>query len=167
MMTLMISAASAFYNHIIPLLDVCDTLIWGSARSVPHDFDGQMVCHLMEDNQATIKIMKTGFSQKLGHFGRVNKVNLGSFSEALKKPYFHVPYVESEKQCGDIFTKAIAPIKWAPSLQLLRIEHDLPPSSGSIRKKKATTDTGEEPGGICTDVVRDTAGSLLCDPMIL
>ena len=46
-----ISAANAFYNHIIPLLDVCDTLIWGSARSVPHDFEGQMACHLMEGRQ--------------------------------------------------------------------------------------------------------------------
>ncbi len=75
----MISAANAFYNHIIPLLDVCDIIIRGSARSVPHDFEGQMVCHLIEDNQATIKIMKTGFSIKLGHYGRVNKVGLDSF----------------------------------------------------------------------------------------
>ena len=42
----MFSAASAFYNHIFPLPDVCDTLMWRLAHSVPHDFDGQTVCLL-------------------------------------------------------------------------------------------------------------------------
>ena len=73
----LISAARAYYDHIIPLLDVFDTILKGKVMKVPEDFDGQMECRLMEDNQATKKIAEKGWSPKLAHVGRVHKVNIG------------------------------------------------------------------------------------------
>ena len=41
---------------------------------------------VLEDNQATIKVLLRGYSSKLRHIQRTHKVNLGSVKEELDKP---------------------------------------------------------------------------------
>ena len=95
-----ISAARAFYDHVIPLLDIFDTIFRGHVAKVPTDFKGQMEVLIMEDNQVTRKIMMKGWSPKLQHVGRVHKVNIGCFSEMILLPWFDVEYCPSDEQCG-------------------------------------------------------------------
>ena len=83
---------------------------------------GKFDLEIMEDNQATIKIVENGFSKKLRHCRRTHKVNIGSISEILKLDYVNIDYIKSEFQAADIFTKALDPQKWWPALKLLGID---------------------------------------------
>ena len=78
----------------------------------------------MEDNQATITVVKKGYSKKLRHMSRTHKVNLSSLREQCVNNYTQLQYVESKKQAADIFTKALVPQLWAPALEMLSIVTD-------------------------------------------
>ncbi len=74
-----------------------------------------------EDNEATIKIAKKGFSPKLRSLTRTHKVNLGAIHEEISKPDIDLEYVPTLEQAADIFTKAIDPQKWKHALDLLQM----------------------------------------------
>ena len=44
-----------------------------------------------EDNEATIKIIKKGYSSKLRSLGRTHRVNLGAIHETLQQPDVRLP----------------------------------------------------------------------------
>ena len=44
-----------------------------------------MALEIMEDNQATIKVVKNGYSPKLRHVSRTHKVDLGSVYEIVEQ----------------------------------------------------------------------------------
>ena len=74
----------------------------------------------MEDNQATIKVVQAGFSQKLRHILRTHKVNLASLSEVIEhSPSASIDYIDTKEQAADVFTKALEPLKWPNALKLL------------------------------------------------
>ena len=79
-----------------------------------------------EDNQATILVVRKGFSPKLRHISRTHKVNLGSLSEVMAEPNIDLRYVDTNEQAADIFTKALPPHKWEAALALLGIRTELP-----------------------------------------
>ena len=81
---------------------------------------------LHEDNQATILVVRKGFSPKLRHISKTHKVNLGSLSEVLSEDNIDLDYVDTNEQAADIFTKALPPHKWAAALALLGIRTELP-----------------------------------------
>ena len=81
---------------------------------------------IMEDNQATIKIVKKGYSQKLRHISRTHKVDLSSIKEVLDRDTVSVEYVDTNLQAADIFTKGLAPHKWDNALDLLGLERHSP-----------------------------------------
>jgi hypothetical protein len=107
----MISLANFLFAEVLPMMDLWDILL---GRNVS--------CTIMEDNQATIQVAKAGYSQRLRHTQRVAKVNLGSVKETLKRDNVTIQYIESNKQAADVFTKALAPLKWPLALKLLGIE---------------------------------------------
>ena len=74
-----------------------------------------------EDNQATIIVVKKGFSPKLRHITRTHKVDLGSLAEVMNEDSFNIQYVNTTEQAADIFTKALQPQKWGAALQMLNI----------------------------------------------
>ena len=76
---------------------------------------------VMEDNQATIRVVLKGFSNKLRHISRTHKVDLSSIHEEISKDNVKVSYCETDRQAADIFTKALAPLKWDNALSLLGI----------------------------------------------
>ena len=45
---------------------------------------------ILEDNQATIKIIAKGYSAKLRHVQRTQKVNIGSIHDVISKPPLQV-----------------------------------------------------------------------------
>ena len=87
--------------------------------------DLELVIH--EDSQATILIVKKGYSQKLGHVSGTHKFNLGCISEQLAPGSgISVQYVEATQQAAAIFTKALPPQKWDNAVKLLGIRQSLP-----------------------------------------
>ena len=73
-----------------------------------------------EDNQATIKVVEAGFSQKLRHVLRTHKVNIASLNEVIEgSPSASIDYIDTKEQAADIFTKALEPLKWPNALNLL------------------------------------------------
>ena len=87
------------------------------------DFLGREIkTRIYEDNQATITVVKKGYSKKLRHISRTHKVNLGSLMQACVNDSTELVYIETKKQAADIFTKALAPNLWDNALDMLGIE---------------------------------------------
>ena len=79
----------------------------------------KVVLKVREDNQATIRVVKNGYSPKLRHIQRTHKVNLGSICEIFENEACEISYVATDEQAADIFTKCLEPIKWDNALELL------------------------------------------------
>ena len=91
---------------------------------------------VMEDNQATILVVKKGYSPKLRHISRTHKVNLSCLSEIFAEDSVSIQYVDTRYQAADIFTKALPPQKWGAALSLLGMRTDLPCELSTIGATK-------------------------------
>jgi len=105
-----VAMAGALFGEALPTLDLWDMLL-----------KRPMTLEVMEDNQATIKIVRKGYSMKLRHINRTHKVNLGGLKEVFDDDNVVLSYVETHSQAADIFTKALQPIRWDNALKLLGI----------------------------------------------
>ena len=106
-----ISLAHSLYAEGLPSLQLWERLLGRPVK-----------LRVKEDNQATIKVVKKGFSPKLRHIQRTHKVNLGCLQEIFDEDESSVlEYVETDKQAADIFTKGLVPAKWPNALALLGI----------------------------------------------
>ena len=110
-----VSLAHSLYQEGLPALQLWELLL---ARSV--------TLKVHEDNQATILVVKKGYSPKLRHITRTHKVNLSCLSEVFRDDSAELEYTHTDDQAADIFTKALPPHKWAAALILLGIRTDLP-----------------------------------------
>ena len=113
----MISLALGLFSEAIPALQM-----WSFILERPVSLE------VMEDNEATIKIIKKCGSAKLRHVGRTHRVNLASVYEQFEDPCIELQYVKSAEQVADIFTKALAPQHWDHALDLLGVRR-LEPST--------------------------------------
>jgi len=102
--------AMALFQEALPMLSLWEKLL---ARPVE--------LRVREDNQATITVVKKGYSPKLRHLIRRQKIHLGSMKEVIDKDTVTIEYIRSELQAADIFTKALAPMKWSNALRLLGV----------------------------------------------
>ena len=105
-----ISLAHSLFLEALPALDLWETVL---GRSVHLD--------ILEDNQATIKVVENGYSNKLRAITRTHKVDLSSIKEIVDLDTVHIAYIDTNLQAADIFTKALAPLKWGNALALLGI----------------------------------------------
>ena len=72
-----------------------------------------MVIHFAEDNEAALKIIKSGKNPKLRHVGRTHKVDIMFLHETFSQDQMVMHYCDTLKQRADIFTKAFSnPEKW-------------------------------------------------------
>ena len=110
-----VSLAHSLYQEGLPALQLWELLL---ARSV--------TLRVHEDNQATILVVKKGYSPKLRHITTTHKVNLSCLSEVFRDDSAEIEYIHTDDQAADIFTKALPPHKWAAALILLGIRTDLP-----------------------------------------
>lgn len=110
-----ISLAHSLFTEGLPALS-----LWELLLERPVD----LICQ--EDNQATILVIRKGYSPKLRHIQRTHKVNLGSLSEQFSDEHVKLFYCQTNDQAADIFTKALPPQKWGHALQLLGMRTDLP-----------------------------------------
>jgi hypothetical protein len=108
------SLAFSLYQEALPAV-----LHWTNLLGFPIPLE------VMEDNQATILIIKKGWSPKLRHVVRTHKIDLGCLSEEFEDENVSIHYVDTTKQSADIFTKALEPQKWLNALNLLGIRSDI------------------------------------------
>ena len=73
-----------------------------------------------EDNEAMIKICKSGFSQRLRHASRTHRVDVAFIVERFQNdPYMTIVPTASADQAADIYTKRFTdPMKWIELLYL-------------------------------------------------
>ena len=84
-----------------------------------------MTLRVLEDNQATILVVRKGYSPKLRHITRTHKINLSALSEDIQDDPAELEYCKADDQAADIFAKSLPPQKWGPGLKLLGIRTDL------------------------------------------
>ena len=119
-----VSLAYSLYQEGLPALQLWEKLL---GRTV--------TLKVLEDNQATILVIKKGYSPKLRHITRTHKVNLSGLSEVFRDDSAELEYCKTDVQAADIFTKALPPQKWGAALRLLGIRVDIP---GELKPKPPT-----------------------------
>ena len=150
-----VSLAVSLHTEAIPMQDLMSLVL---GRRVP--------LVILEDNQATIKVIRKGFSAKLRSVPRMHKVSVSSIKEILEDPEHSIElqYCQTDFQAADVFTKALAPQKWDNAMNLLGMVQSGSPSSNevavtdkpsskpdqsSLPKSKKTADVPSVLGGIC------------------
>ena len=109
-----VSLAHSLYQEGLPSLQLWELLL-----------DRPVTLRIMEDNQATILVVRKGYSPKLRHITRTHKVNLSGLSEVFRDDTVTLEYCQTDKQAADIFTKSLPPQKWGSALRLLGVRTDL------------------------------------------
>ena len=86
-----ISLAYSLYQEGIPSLQLWELLLQRSVK-----------LRVMEDNQATILVVRKGYSPKLRHMSRTHKVNLSCLSEVFADDGVTIEYVDAKKQAAEV-----------------------------------------------------------------
>ena len=103
-----VSLVYSLYQEGLPALQLWELLL---GRTVTFK--------VLEDNQATILVVKKGYSPKLRHITRTHKVKLSGLSEVFRDDSAELEYCKTDDQAADIFTKALPPQKWGPAFLYL------------------------------------------------
>ena len=91
---------------------------------------------VLEDNQATIRILESGKSPAFRHADKTQRINLGWISEQFRRKHSVLAYVNTSLQAADILANPFTSNeKWTKALKLLSIRRD----SQSSRKASAAT----------------------------
>lgn len=98
------------YSDAIPVQTVLQMVF---KRSIP------LIIH--EDNMACIQILRAGYSARLKAMNRTHKLSIAAISETINDLGLELRYTESSEQLADVFTKALAKVKFLAALQKLRI----------------------------------------------
>ena len=105
-----VALAASLFSEAIPALILWECLL-----------DRGVHLEIMEDNQATIRVVLKGYSAKLRHISRTHKIDISSIHEIVECEDVEIKYCVTDEQAADIFTKALAPLKWPNALTLLGI----------------------------------------------
>ena len=76
---------------------------------------------LYEDNQAALRIIETGYSPKLRHIGKSQRVDIAFVSDCCAQCGVLPEYIATDKQKGDFLTKNLARDKFCKALDLVGI----------------------------------------------
>ena len=97
----------------LPALNLWDTL-----------FGREVKCVFHEDNEAMIRVCKSGRNPTMRHLGRTHRVSVSWLYERFQDRWADLRYIFSAKQAADIFTKAfVNPEKWDQVRQLVNVVH--------------------------------------------
>ena len=84
--------------------------------SAPHSIQPVV----LEDNQATIRIMESGKSPAFRHADKTQRINLGWLSEQFRRKHYVLAYISTTLQAADILTKPFTNAeKWRHAVRLL------------------------------------------------
>ena len=107
----MSSAASLLQNAAVPSLGLWERLL---KRPVP--------IRLLEDNQATLKIMQSGYSAKLRHMGKTQRVEMSFVTDVCQTCGVKPEYIKTDLQKGDFLTKGLTRDKHCNALDLVGLK---------------------------------------------
>ena len=60
---------------------------------------------ILEDNQATIRILESGKSPAFRHADKTQRINLGWIAEQFRRRHYKMAYINTNLQAADILTK--------------------------------------------------------------
>ena len=106
----------------------------GLVVTVPHSIQPVV----LEDNQATIRILESGKSPAFRHADKTQRINLGWISEQFRRKHYDIAYISTLLQAADILTKPFTNAeKWSRALALMAIS----PLKLDVRKSGAAATT--------------------------
>ena len=112
-----VAANAAVRLEGLPALQLWDTIL-----------DRKVHATLLEDNQATLQILKSGKNPALRHISRTHRVNMAWISDVFRKcDQMGIKYCSTSEQAADIMTKGFTnPVVWDRAISLigLRPNHD-------------------------------------------
>ena len=108
---------------------------------------------LVEDNESTFQIIKTGKNLTMRHISRTHGVNVQWLHDVYNKGLLNMVYTRTEAQLADVFTKTFRdPLKYASAVRDIGIAKKgsaitLPPTPGPRPPKEDGTPskTGQGP----------------------
>ena len=99
--------------HYSPKGPECDSSL---IMSAPHSIQPVV----LEDNQATIRIMESGKSPAFRHADKTQRINLGWLSEQFRRKHYVLAYISTTLKAADILTKPFTNAdKWRHAVRLL------------------------------------------------
>ena len=108
---------------------------------------------LIEDNQATIRILENGKSPTFRHSDKTQRVNLSWLSEQFKRKWYRIVHGPTMLQAADIFTKPFVNAeKWKFAVRLLSIR---PAKTTPTDAKAATAAEASRTGALPLERLRD------------
>ena len=106
-----VSANLAVRTIGLPALDLWETALRRSVQLT-----------LIEDNESTAAIIRSGRNPTMRHLSRTQGVNVSWLHDLYSKKAFGVVYTRTEAQCADIFTKSFRELpKWLQAIRLIGI----------------------------------------------
>lgn len=115
------SLSEGLHEELLPAVMLLEKLLTPELSPKP-------IVH--EDNSAVVQAIEKGYSIKLRHLARTPRLALASLHEAFTS-WCQLRQTPTKDQLGDLFTKALAPCKFAPQAIGLEIWKTVPgPSSG-------------------------------------
>ena len=106
----MISLGSGLFGEALPAQGFLELIL-----------DRQVTLECFQDNSAVIQIVAAGYSPKLRHLTKTEKIELGSAYEVFEDPSCKLLYIATDKQRADVFTKPLPVCKWDHALDLLNM----------------------------------------------
>ena len=107
--------------------------------SAPHSIQPVV----LEDNQATIRIMESGKSPAFRHADKTQRINLGWLSEQFRRKHYVLAHISTSLQAADILTKPFTNAdKWRHAVRLLG-HGIIKPDSRSAAAPSTTASTSD------------------------
>jgi hypothetical protein len=114
--------------HSNGMYSILSNVDYVSPTLPPHQGNAKLIC--LEDNDAVIKMLIKGRTNKLRHVPRTHRIDLDWLFEVLREdPGVNIKYINTKEQVADIFTKGIFTI---PQWQHLAFLCNIAESSLSV-----------------------------------
>ena len=105
-----ISPATAVFQDAVPTVDHLNEIL---GQEVP------LTC--FQDNEATIAVVRNGWSIKLRHVTKAHKIDLACLYDLFKNPLTFLVHCPTDQQAADVFAKNLDTGKWDMALSMLRV----------------------------------------------
>ena len=106
----MISLGAGLFGEGIPAQELFETIV-----------QKPVVLECLQDNAVVISIVSAGYSPKLRHMSKTQRIELGSIYEVFEEPGTVLLYIKTDKQRADPLTKNLQPMSWPEALKLMGI----------------------------------------------
>jgi len=105
-----ISLATAVSQDAVPTVDHLYEIL---GQEIP------LTC--FQDNDATIAVVRNGWSIKLRHVTKTHKIDLACLYDLFKDPFTFLVHCPTDQQAADVLTKNLEKGKWDMALSMLRV----------------------------------------------